>query len=439
MQKRGCPWQLLFGYLFLVPSGASLFTVQESPTFRAGLMSNDLPLNWWDGGPAFTLASASAVRVNFRGVIAYPSGARLRYRLPDARSPPTNLIMAGWYSNPCNISGASLCVADVGRVFPSAQSAPRVPDRPGVMQVDGWRDLACAASNDKVLTSTGVYDITACDVLDEGLDVLFSHGFIFHRHNSIPYWKYWLLISLSIVLVRFLSYNVQTLWDATAAGGLKDQRVPLFCSTVITITVLLDGDATYVTAADQLFFWSTLAYICLYIGIHVWLGYFIMASAPDAHHHHDDKADEPPAAAGAGGPEPQSVNGHKKKAYEQPVYNVIVASLQLVAVRFYSSAETPYNIVILGMLACRAWSVAAFIHRIFLPLHRVNFLFFFFGTGRRFSSATRAAGSTARWSWTPSTYPCALSWVSMAPTSCSPAFSAFLTLPVFYSRETSRL
>lgn len=149
--------------------------------------------------------------------------------LPSARRAlaPTNLIMAGWYSNPCNISGASLCVADVGRVFPSAQSAPRVPDRPGVMQVDGWRDLACAASNDKVLTSTGVYDITACDVLDEGLDVLFSHGFIFHRHNSIPYWKYWLLISLSIVLVRFLSYNVQTLWDATAAGAQGPTRPPL--------------------------------------------------------------------------------------------------------------------------------------------------------------------------------------------------------------------
>ena len=344
---------LLFNYILITNTrvDATLFTVQESPTFRTGLTSSDLPLNWWDGGPAFTLASASAVRVNFRGVIAYPSTARLRYNPPDVLSSSTSSsvnLMPGWFSNRCNISATSLCVADVGRVFPDSQSAPRVPDKPNVLQVDGWSDLACTSSNDKVLTSNEVYDISACDILDEGLDVLFSHGFIFHKHNSIPSWKYWLLVSLSIVLVRFLSYNVQILWDASThgdSGGLKDQRVPLLCSSILTIVVVLDGDTTYVTTADQLFFWSTLAYICLYIGMHIWLGYVApmwYQSASNEDFSGMDHLSHPPAT------------GHKK-AYEQPVYNVIVASLQLVAVRFYSSAETPYNTVILGMLACRAW------------------------------------------------------------------------------------
>lgn len=347
---------------------ASLFTVQDSPAARPGLLSNDLPLNWWDGGPAFTLASASAVRINFRGVIAYPATARLRYSLPEARSlvaASTAALMTGWFSNPCNISTASLCAADVGRVFPSPQGPPpRVPDQPKVVLVDGWNDLSCASSNDKVLTSNGVYDISACDVLDEGLDVVYSHGFIFHKHNSIPSWKYWLLVSLSIVLVRFLSYNVQILWDATVhqggGGGLKDQRVPLLCSAIIILVIVLDGDTTYVTAADQLFFWCTIAYIAAYIGIHVWLGYagpaWGLARGPrheaSPAPHEADPSLHPQQNEDEDGDEDE---GKAERAYEQPVYNVIVASLQLVAVRFYSSAETPYNIVILGMLACRGW------------------------------------------------------------------------------------
>ena len=40
---------------------------------------------------------------------------------------------------------------------------------------------------------------------------------------------------------------------------------------------------------------------------------------------------------------------------DMPVYNVLVASLQLVAGRFYSAAETPYNLVLIGILACRTW------------------------------------------------------------------------------------
>ena len=341
------------------PASASLFTVQDSLTARPGLMSNDLPLNWWDGGPAFTLAGSNAVRINFRGVIVYPATARLRYVLPDARSSPgasTSAadLMPGWFSNPCNISSTSLCVADMGSVFPGSQrGAPRVPDRPVALQVDGWTHLSCASSSDKVLSSIGVYDISACDILDEGLDVFFSHGFVFHRRDAIPSWKYWLLVSLSIVLVRFLSYNVQILWDASThqdSGALKDQRVPLLCSAIIIIVITLDGDFTYITAADQLFFWCTIAYIAVYICIHLWGSYIGPAWGLSTPHEAPQETD--PLA-----PQESRIRAEETgaRAYEQPVYNVIVAALQLVAVRFYSSAETPYNIVILGMLACRGW------------------------------------------------------------------------------------
>jgi hypothetical protein len=337
--------------LVVEPSQATLFSIQDPLGGRPSLTSNDLPLNWWDGGPAYTLASASAVRINFRGVIAYPATARLRTSLNDRSlsTAKSKRHITGWHSVSCNLSASALCTADVGRVFPSAQNPLRIPDSARRILVDGWDDLSCSSSGDKLLTSKMVYDVSACDVMDEGLDILFSHGDIFHMHNSIPQWKYWTLVILSIVLVRFLSYNVQTLWDNTDESietvAVRDQRPPLACSLVIVIIIIIDGDSTYITTADQLFFWCTIAYIAIYLAIHLWTAYA-------THKQRDDSAAQLP---GDEHPETTMEIATAALAYEQPVYNMIVATLQLVAVRFYSSAETPYNIVLLAMLACRAW------------------------------------------------------------------------------------
>ena len=84
--------------------------------------------------------------------------------------------------------------------------------------------------------------------------------------------------------------------------------------------VLLDGDSLFVTSADQLFYWGTIAYILVYLAMH-------------------------------------AVNRNHQEGHEVPVYNVIVATLQLTACRFYASAETPYNLVLIGILACRGWCV----------------------------------------------------------------------------------
>lgn len=312
-------------------AGATLFNIQDNAPARPGLTSDGLPLHWWDGGPAFTLASAGAVRVNFRGVIAYPANAILR---------DLEKGVSGWHGVKCNVSAFAQCSSDVGQVLPWAE--PRVPDRTSTaIAVDGWNDLACAASGGKILTSKGVYDVSACDILDEGLDVLYSRGMVYHRHNLIPVWKYWTLVVLSIVLVRFLSYNVRVLWDIRTAeeeGGLKEQWVPLVCSLTLLVLVLLDGDSAFVTSADQLFFWSTAGYILIYLVLHGWSRRRALLWRVPA------------------GEQVPEQGGEEASQYEQPVYNVIVATLQLVAMRFYSAAETPYNMVLLGMLACRAWT-----------------------------------------------------------------------------------
>jgi hypothetical protein len=317
-----------------------LYSLKDAPEARPGLVSTEeaQPLSWWDGGPAFALASAGAVRVNYRGVLVYPATARIR----DVFG-PSSASIAGWHGRQCNASAWALCSSDVGDIFPS--KAPRMPERHAAVKADGWNDLSCSQSKGKILTDKGVYDISACDVFDEGLDVLYSRGYVSHRHSAIPVWEYWTLVILAIILVRFFSYNVQSLWEA---GGkpetVQGQLPPLIASFVLLVLVLIRGDSAYVTSADQLFFWSTTAYILIYLAMHLWARCW------------GGKQDK---EQGDGVEEEQEGGCDKAveetRAYERPVYNIIVATLQLVATRFYNAAETPYNIVLLGMLACRGW------------------------------------------------------------------------------------
>jgi hypothetical protein len=274
-----------------------------------------------EGGPAFALASAGALRLNFRGLHVYPAKAALR-------------PLDGWHAAACNASAWALCAADVGQVLPYA--SPRVPER----QEDGWTDLACADARGKLLVTQGVYDISACDVFDEGLDLVFAGNVVYHRHSTLELWEYWLLVVLAIVLVRFLSHNIQALWDP--APDPRPQLPVLICVLLVLAVVLVDGDHHFVTSADQVrapilapsggasqalfflglfqvFFWATVGYVAIYLVMHL----------------------------------------HAWQAQKQaiPVYNVLVATLQLVASRFYAAAETPYNLVLIGVLATRGWSV----------------------------------------------------------------------------------
>jgi len=312
------PFLPLIFCLFLQPGQAALYSLQDQ---RPGLAVTGQAeaLEWWEGGPAFALASAGALRLNFRGLHVYPAKAALR-------------PLDGWHAAACNASAWALCAADVGQVLPYA--SPRVPER----QEDGWNDLACADARGKLLVTQGVYDISACDVFDEGLDLVFAGNVVYHRHSTLELWEYWLLVVLAIVLVRFLSHNIQALWDP--APDPRPQLPVLICVLLVLAVVLVDGDHHFVTSADQVrapilllplavsqqgsclfqvFFWATVGYVAIYLVMHL----------------------------------------HAWQAQKQaiPVYNVLVATLQLVASRFYAAAETPYNLVLIGVLATRGWSV----------------------------------------------------------------------------------
>ena len=305
---------LLF-LLLLHAAQPALVSLQD--TARPGLaISQDTQMiAWWEGGPAFVLASAGAVRINFRAIYTYPPNALLR-----------DLNRSAWHGVRCNTSAWALCASDVGQAMPYAR--PRTPEDSQAVTADGWKDLACSNSKGKVLVSLGVYDISACDVFDEGIDLVYSQGMLFHRHNGLQTWEYWILVVLAIILVRCLSHNIRHLWEPQAQAKERTRQWPaLLASFIALVIILIDGDSLFITSADQVFYWSTVSYILVYHAMH-FTNRHLANCLP---------------------------SWLRQEDLHYPVYNVIVASLQFIACRFYTAAETPYNLVLITILAVRAW------------------------------------------------------------------------------------
>jgi hypothetical protein len=298
------------------PACPALFSLQD--TARPALsVTEGRQIAWWEGGPAFALASAGAVRVNFRAVYTYPPNSLLR-----------DLNQSDWHGLPCNASAWALCATDVGQAMP--YTSPRMPENSLAVVADGWKDLACSNSAGKLLVSLGVYDISACDVLDEGLDLVYSQGMLYHRHNTLETWEYWVLVALAIVLVRGLSHNIKRLWEPGAQQDKKPQWPALLAAFTALVVVLVDGDSLFITSADQVFYWSTAVYILIYLAVHAtyrWLWNYL----------------------------PSWLAHERQNGLDYPIFNVIVATLQFIACRFYMAAETPYNLVLFTILACRGW------------------------------------------------------------------------------------
>lgn len=115
-------------------------------------------------------------------------------------------------------------------------------------------------------------------------------------------------------------FLTQVIWNPGQAD-VKPQNLALATCAAAVIIVLVDGDAHFLTAGDRLYHWFTVAYVAFYLLLH------------------------------AGTLKP----GTDATATERPVYNVILATLQLVACRLYTAAETPYNLVLTGLIATRTW------------------------------------------------------------------------------------
>lgn len=277
------------------------------------LVSNGNGVRWSGGWDALVVADSCCTRVNARGIYAKPS-----------HWTPRDLSGQGWASVTCVPDGGSgLCVAPFGVIFPSAGT-------PLYNASGAWGGAGCTRSSDgRVLDSEYGYDISACDVLDQGGDVVVCGRTASYRRTAVSTAVYWLLCLLAVFVVRSLSYLVvQRVKGAglpAAVSSEWDHALTVSaCVSVLPLALAPDGDSGFVTVEERFFFVSICCYAGSYAALFVYYTWI--------------RADGEGVAV----------------SRDPPIYNMIAATLQIITSRLYLSAETPYNPVIIWAVTTRA-------------------------------------------------------------------------------------
>lgn len=277
---------------------ATLYPIQDNVPI---LTSNNIPLTFTDGGPAFLLASNNMIRFNYR-TIRVTTQALLR----------NDMIPIGWSKYSCNISKYGLCQTPLGVLFP-IQTPLFGPDITG-------HHLRCKDSSSKALVNYSVYDISACDVIQNELEVVYVPGYAYIKHTTLVWWKYWIMVLASILVVRAVSLNIISKLQHT-----KDayQYTTILVISLVWILIITEGDSVYITENDLFFFWMNIIYIMGYLAFHAYHSWYKLFVNP--------------------------------KYVEPRVFNLAAALLQAVLMRLYGSTETPYTMVIVGVICTRIW------------------------------------------------------------------------------------
>jgi len=287
-------------------------TIYQIDDSRPFITSGGIPVQWHTGAAAAKIISSSILRI-------HPRGLYFKQRTWHIR----DLQSAGWSSVPCFPSAHGLCELRDGSVlFPST-------DPPFVNENLVWKCGSQATS--RIITNqTGRYDASACDVLDAGVDYVFSDGIIYSLQTGLAQWTYWAICLLVIYLVRCLSKYV--LASLTKKDKQEDNKAkksdilpnPITCllaSAATTLLVVGQGDHVFTTHEDLIFYWFTVFYIGAYECLFLCTRFL-------AYVKHTEKRDP-------------------------PFYNLLAGVLQLVASRLYVGAETPYNPPIIFIIAVR--------------------------------------------------------------------------------------
>ena len=265
-------------------------------------------LHWSTGQISSLIETSRAIRISLRGVHFY-----------DRDVKP---LSKGW---PCLRSRSALCVLENGNVVLPTGSQPRFSL--GHHQAPPMRSVAirgCGSqSSGRVVMPdlASVYDLSACDVLVGGADVLWSEGVLYLDADlPLPTWAYVVTAGVVFFLVISLGQNIgQILGDKDAAT--QPWFTELLCLVqCVMLIVLTDPRRVWVAEHDREMLVLTTVYVALYLTRHA----FALV-----------------------------LEGH--------VYtlNVITATLILVTARLYCSFETPYCTVFLLLLMTR------FAHKLF--------------------------------------------------------------------------
>lgn len=281
----------------LIPAVAgTILPVDDSVPFLA---TQGSPIDWTRGKDALLLAGSSFVRVNRRGITLKPPHWTMR-----------DLGTMGWDVRACIPGGHSLCESgNTSRVFP-VDTPPRFAAR------HRPHALRCTRADSKrILDHDATYDVSSCDVLDGGGDVVVYQHRVAFRDTQISNIKYWLLCILAVVVVRSFSWKITTQMEQKNPGSTlqNDQWTILACAASILLSITPNFTEELVTYEDLFCCSFLVIYSAIYIG--VWV-----------------------------------LNRHDKKA---PIYNLIAATLQLTSSRLYKGIETPYAGVLLYVIITR--------------------------------------------------------------------------------------
>lgn len=371
------------------------------------------PILWYQSAFAFKLASSEAVRINSRGV-RFVSGAAARDPLSHARR-ELRLASPAWTGLPCRPGGGgSLCtgsaalqqkrldgnssgaLALVSRIFPVpgervvvAQHSVEASQLDGTLleQAKGmlgscppWSSftgrsvqLWSVGADGNASRSLVTWDVSSCNALDAGVEYVFlPHRWELHVLDDPMGFQLFLVISLlSVALVIVLARNLERSFSwgspqSNAVAVTTQQEVlatgvttaALFLVLVLFSTGAARGaregwveslSARYITAPDRLVFRALCLYVSYYlarlfsnIAFDLWFArarMLLMLQNPAALPQPDQQAD---------GALPCS----SELVPRTPV-NPILGTLGLVALKIYGTAETPYIVGIVFLLATR--------------------------------------------------------------------------------------
>lgn len=287
---------IVFLLFFCIPVHTLLYSLDET---QPVISSESHPLRFYEGGPAYVLASNSLIRVNYRGIRVLPTASLV-----------SNIVDKGWTKTACNISSTALCTTTNGDVFP--YRITRIGNTP--------TESHCTHSTGKTLVPYPVYDISACDVLDESMDVFYYDQHVYTRYTPMSMYTYWFLIVCCIFFVRSISLNVMNKLDNNVVISQYQTIILIF---IMLVVILANGDAYYITENDNLFYWLNIYYICISLSYRLYYVYIWWR------------------------------NNYK---YQEPrILNLCAVCVQLIFTRLYGSAETPYAIAIIGIISARIW------------------------------------------------------------------------------------
>lgn len=233
-----------------------------------------------------------------------------------------DLAGIGWTSIQCEASPHALCDTGRGLCFPLPEKSP------GYNPLTAWGGLGCSRADDgrTLIASSDVYDVSSCDALDDGGDLVFCNGALAFARTDLSPWAYWSVCLLAVYIVRALSYLVLRRVeraDAEDQGGAaparlaEDDRTVAASACCVAVVLASGWGRAFVTQEEAVAAGATLVYVLAYMG--TW------ACARWAR---ADLADP-------------------------PIYNLISGTLLLVATRLYAGTETPYNAALIWAIAAR--------------------------------------------------------------------------------------